>query len=333
MREFVDSSDIAGDPEALQARLGRDSYLFFRGLADAATILRARREILETIAAHGWLAPDTAPADAIGGRQRIEGLEGWWDAYGEVIALESVNRVAHDDGVLGIMAALAGEEVVVHPRKIVRIMWPDPPTATPPHQDITHVGGCIDFFTCWTALGTVHRDDGPLKVLTGSHREGVRRLELANGAGGRRSVGVSDDDERWASADFEPGDVVMFHSMTVHAALPNRSGRLRLSVDNRYQGISRPITTWSLAPHFQRDAFRSMMENPQAPVPLPTWDAYTAGWSTKRWIEVPDGLDVVDAPPMAPPRRALGPAEPRSAYVDTADVVGELEAATARPRA
>src|SRR5437588_17402 len=63
-------------------------------------------------------------------------------------------------------------------------------------------------------------------------------------------VDVDDDDPDWRTATFEPGDVVVFGSLTVHGALPNASDRVRLSVDYRYQNASEPISAPSLGPHF-----------------------------------------------------------------------------------
>ena len=40
---------------------------------------------------------------------------------------------------------------------------------------------------------------------------------------------------------FAAGDVLLFHSMTVHKGVPNRSDRLRMSMDVRYQLVSEPF--------------------------------------------------------------------------------------------
>jgi ectoine hydroxylase-related dioxygenase (phytanoyl-CoA dioxygenase family) len=59
------------------------------------------------------------------------------------------------------------------------------------------------------------------------------------------------------------GDVLTFHSHTVHRALPNRTAdRMRLSADFRYQPASHPVAPDSLLPHFARL----------------TWEEIYAGW-------------------------------------------------------
>jgi ectoine hydroxylase-related dioxygenase (phytanoyl-CoA dioxygenase family) len=52
----------------------------------------------------------------------------------------------------------------------------------------------------------------------------------------RRQLG-----ERWLVAEYEPGDAVVFCMDLVHGGLDNRSNRLRLSSDSRYQLASEPV--------------------------------------------------------------------------------------------
>ena len=62
----------------------------------------------------------------------------------------------------------------------------------------------------------------------------VLPVSRALGAGGMRTDSESVE-AAWISSSFALGDVLFFHSHTVHQGLPNLSGnRLRLSVDFRY---------------------------------------------------------------------------------------------------
>src|SRR5207244_2245338 len=70
----------------------------------------------------------------------------------------------------------------------------------------------------------------------------------------------------WAEDDYRLGDVVIFHSQTVHKALPNQMGnRVRLSCDFRYQPASQVIDRSSIYPHGGEGMF--------------TWDDIYEGWS------------------------------------------------------
>ena len=43
-------------------------------------------------------------------------------------------------------------------------------------------------------------------------------------------------------SDYQPGDVLIFHNLTLHWALPNTSDRIRLSIDTRAQPANTPRT-------------------------------------------------------------------------------------------
>jgi hypothetical protein len=116
---------------------------------------------------------------------------------------------------------------------------------------------------------------GSLAVLEGSHRAGILPVHRAHGAGG---VGIDTAplSHRWVGSGFEPGDVLVFHSLAVHKALPNLTAdRIRLSVDFRYQPLSHPISEGSLQPHYAQV----------------TWEQVYAGWKSDRfkyyWRELP----------------------------------------------
>lgn len=65
------------------------------------------------------------------------------------------------------------------------------------------------------------------------------------------------------SGDLGLGDALVFHSLTLHRALPNRSDRLRLSVDYRFQRSGDALTEGCLKPHFDRVS----------------WEDVYAGWA------------------------------------------------------
>jgi ectoine hydroxylase-related dioxygenase (phytanoyl-CoA dioxygenase family) len=44
----------------------------------------------------------------------------------------------------------------------------------------------------------------------------------------------------WATTDYRAGDVLVFHCLTSHAALPNRGASLRISGDFRWQLAGQP---------------------------------------------------------------------------------------------
>jgi hypothetical protein len=255
MKPFFNSSPIADSPTDLRARADQDGCVFFRGLLPPEPVLDLRRQILELCARHGFLAPET-PLDAAVAAPEVRCREGdpeYMAAYDDIQRLEAFHALAHQPPLLAALRNLFGEEVLVHPRNIARVMFPqNNDYTTPAHQDYVHIQGTEETWTAWIPLGDCPRELGGLEVLPGSHRFGALPVRSANGAGG---LGVETDGLglEWAGGDFHCGDVLLFQSLCVHRGFNNQTpDRVRLSVDYRYQGVSQPLTEGSLLPHFNR---------------------------------------------------------------------------------
>ena len=129
------------------------------------------------------------------------------------------------------------------------------------------IQGTEDVWTTWIPLGDCPHQLGGLSVLSGSHKAGALPVSRSLGAGGLRAHFEAIGGE-WVSSPFELGDVLFFHSLTVHKGLPNRSGdRLRLSVDYRFQPASDPVMELVLTPHQGRL----------------TWEQVYQGWKSDRY--------------------------------------------------
>lgn len=278
VKPFVESSALLGDGEAVRARVRRDGYLFLRGLIPRDDLLALRRDILGVCRAHGFLAADAPLEEGIAapGVKYIEPDTPYQAAYRDLQRLESFHAMAHHPALLAVMEQVTGEAVLVHPRNIGRLMFPNNNQhTTPAHQDYIHIQGTEETYTAWIPLGDCPRALGGLEALAGSHRFGVLPGRQAYGAGG---VGVDTDHLglEWHGGDFACGDVLLFHSLCVHRATPNLTpDRMRLSLDYRYQGVSQPVTQGSLEPHMG----------------CLSWDEIYAGWRETRlqyyWRSLP----------------------------------------------
>lgn len=253
MNEFRVSNDLLLDPAGLRSSAAEDGYLFFRGLVKRAALIQVRREILDLCAEAGWLEPGSDPMDGIARAcvAWIEPQPEYMAVYNRLMCRESFHSLAHQAGLLGIFDTLFGERTLVHARNIARIVFPNNTLhTTPAHQDYVHIQGTTETWTAWIPLGDCPRDLGSLAILAGSHKQAVYPTQAAYGAGG---LGIDTDSLpfEWAATDFHAGDVVVFHSLTVHKALPNLSpNRIRLSADFRYQPESQPVADSSFQPHF-----------------------------------------------------------------------------------
>ena len=73
--------------------------------------------------------------------------------------------------------------------------------------------------------------------------------------GGRRGVGgvqceIYPDESTWHVSNFDTGDVLIFHSATVHKAEPNTAKQdVRLSVDTRFCNYGAPVFSTNIEPH------------------------------------------------------------------------------------
>jgi ectoine hydroxylase-related dioxygenase (phytanoyl-CoA dioxygenase family) len=130
-----------------------------------------------------------------------------------------------------LMAQILGPAGFCYPMKLPRIVYPAALVPRQPgnfvHKDYQSVQ---DMFTCWVPLGNVPQSLGGLAVQPGSHRSSRVRLRPLN----RLERG-------WRTTDYEAGDVLVFHCLTTHGALPNRQDRMRFSAEYRWQLADQPV--------------------------------------------------------------------------------------------
>ena len=278
---FYDAWAEAAQPDLLRERIGEDGYLYLPRLIPQAAVREVHRDILAICREHGW-ADDRGLA--VGG-PRLEGSPEWFEVYDLLQCLESFHALAHRGEVTSVIEALVEETVLVHPRNIARITFPGAEHfTTPAHQDYVHIQGTHDTYTAWIPLCDCPVEVGGLAILAGSHRLAVLPVHGASGPGGV-AVDTGDLGLTWCAQDMRAGDVLLFHSHTVHRALPNLSVRgLRVSMDARYQGVSQPVVADSLEPHYGRV----------------TWEQVYAGWKRADlqyyWRSMP--LNIVPREPV-----------------------------------
>jgi hypothetical protein len=252
---FVVANDALDDPPALRALLDEHGYLFFRGLMDVEVIWRLRLDILGVCRDAGWLDPASPLEEGVwnGAVTCQENDPEYMEVYRQVMKLSSFQQFPFHPTFMDLAQKIVDGEVLMHPRRIGRMTFPlkDGKVAvTPPHQDWSSVRGTPQTYTMWVPLGDCPRRLGHLMILDGSHRVGFQSHVPMEGIG-HKGVVVDEHAGAWHSAEYEMGDFVIFHSYTVHQALPNLSGRyIRLSTDNRYQLASAEVDPSSLRPHF-----------------------------------------------------------------------------------
>ncbi|MGO8060850.1 phytanoyl-CoA dioxygenase family protein [Rhizobium johnstonii] len=262
--------------DAIRRRYQDDGYVWLKGLLPRADVIDFRRWVFERLAETGLVEPGSdlslglASADGfdknLADRRLMSLVRS--AAYEGFCAQPPLARFM-DDFLQGIS--------YLHKRKIMRFVQPGTPTATPAHYDLVYLrGGTSRLVTAWIPIGDIPTEMGGLVYLEGSHTLGVRmeaEFQAASGdlsaeerisaynrhmaEGGWISKDLPDMaerfDTRWLAADYEAGDVVLHSPYMIHASTTNqdRSRRLRLSTDIRYQNVDDEIDVrwnnhWSL---------------------------------------------------------------------------------------
>ena len=253
LRELSPANDLLDRPDELRARLDRDGFLFFRGALPREVVMELRRAVLGRCRAAGWLVEgsDLMEGRADPSKACVEPEPAFLEVYREVQKLEAFHTLAHHPALLRIVETVLGEPALPHPNKIARLSFPQNVShTTPAHQDFPFIQGTARTYTTWIPLGDYPKEYGGLKVNGGTHKGSVYDHHISFGAGGM-GIDTQTLPENWYTTDYRAGDVLLFHSMLVHQALPNLTpDRMRISVDFRYQARSEPIAESNLAaPH------------------------------------------------------------------------------------
>ncbi len=226
--ELRDSRGLFGDWQALRSRMATDGYVFMGGLLQSAVVEGVGRSGLTALQEAGWTDPGPDPVWARPRKpvRAVRMRDATADAgYRRILVDPGFNMIPFVSPLTDLMGQILGPDGFCYPMKVPRIVYPAAVASRHPgnvvHKDYQSVQ---DMFTCWVPLGAVPRSLGGLAVQPGSQRSTSVRYRPLN----RLEPG-------WLTTDYEPGDVLVFHCLTTHAALPNGEPRLRFSAEYRGQ--------------------------------------------------------------------------------------------------
>lgn len=252
-------------PSTLQSEISSRGYVLIRGLLPQKAVSSVLGDVTKVLSAAGWLLPDHDPQErkADTGAACGDPDPTFKRVYQEVFNLESFHALPHQPALREVMKMLVGEQPFVHPKPIGRLIFPRcERLVTHAHQDYEFMGGDPEFFTVWIPLHDCPVDVGPLTILEGSHRFGVQYHEREHLHVPEIPIGEAVGDG-WVGGHVNAGDVLIFHSLTVHAASPNLSDQLRISLDCRFQDARRALNPSNLV--FAGESGKS-------------WEKTYAGW-------------------------------------------------------
>ena len=255
-----DCTPLLCDRLAIERQLRENGYVYLPGYLGRERVIDARRIFIGELQKRGALDSSHDPMEGIlngatnppsfaGGR--LEEL--FTDQF------KPIHDVLYAGPMMAFFRMLFdGADVLHYDFTWTRQVKPGPSTDI--HSDVVYMGrGTHDLFTAWTPMGDNGFDLGGLIVLEGSNRHAGlakaywksdvdtfcenqedKRDAWQKGTNGslkgnanqiRRSLGG----KRWLTADYRMGDVVIFNVYTVHGGADNRSNKIRLSTDTRYQ--------------------------------------------------------------------------------------------------
>lgn len=287
MLPFTDSTGLLRNSTALRARLAQDGYLLLRGVAPRRELVSLHLQLLDIVRPHGWVCPTSAPGQARvnPGAACADPDPSFARVYRLLFRVEALHELAHHPALLALLESLLGSAVLIHPRVVVRAIFPNhPPATTPAHQDHQTLRGTPDTYTVWIPLTDCPPEFGGLRIAAGSNRDGLLETRVGEGIGGVELASRPKDG--WVEGHLGLGDLLIFHSLTVHEAARNLTDRLRLSVDIRYQRLSDPVHPGCFALTDGR-----------------SWAETYAGWKSVRLQYFWRRLDLNLQPPLAMLRR------------------------------
>ena len=246
---FIDCTDLISDRSRLLEHGRQNGYFYFPGLLPVEPVLELRRQVLRVAEQHELLEPDTHP-DAGIRRKGVficeqDGSETFRRFYIDIQKLRLFHALPHHERIVRVLEVLFGESVFVHPRHICHVIFPgEHQYTTPPHQDFHPVRGAQNTWSVWTPLGDCDAELGGLAIARGSNRHGFLKDD------GVRSWNLIEDSTEWAWNPFQCGDVLMFHSLTIHRGRDNMTeDRIRLATSARYQSVNEPVDEDALTVH------------------------------------------------------------------------------------
>ena len=249
MKPFHELQACDVTSHSLQDEIASRGYLLVRGLLPHDALRPLLSEITQVFHSTGWLLPDHDPLERIADTSAACGDPdpSFKRTYHHIFNLESFHALPHHPALKQVMSMLVGEQLLIHPKPIGRLIFPHcERLVNHAHQDYRFMDGDLECFTVWIPLHDCPTDQGPLQILEGSHRFGVQSHNTANLHVPEIPAGTALGGD-WVGGQINAGDVLIFHSLTVHAASPNVSNRLRVSLDCRFQDYGRALNPANLA--------------------------------------------------------------------------------------
>ena len=253
-------------------------YVFIRDLMPKRDLEQLRDEMISIGWDEGWMIEGSAPQDRLANPAMAcaDPEPSYKRAANRVFHLERLHALIHHPVLADVMKRIVGPHLLVHPKPIARMIFPCYERAVlHAHQDNSGIGGSSEMYTAWMPLHDCMRGQGTLEIKESSHLYGLQGT-VSEVSGYITPETAQGGD--WVGGQIDAGDVVIFHSLTVHTSTLSASNQLRLSVDCRFQSYDEAVSPLEIVFPNQAKGGR-------------TWEDTYSGWRCEDlkyyWRELP----------------------------------------------
>lgn len=158
--------------------------------------------------------------------------------YDVVNRYPAFQGMAKEDRILDVLEELLGPNIFLYVSSIVY-----KPTGAdnevPLHQDFLSRPEETVRYIAWMPFSDVSRNDGCLKAIPGSHKEGYRSWHRVEGETHHDRLDADQFDESEITyLEMDAGDVLIFHNQLVHGSDRADAGKSRYALRVVYKGMT-----------------------------------------------------------------------------------------------
>jgi hypothetical protein len=226
------------DSVSLKSEMETYGYVFIRDLMPKGDLKQLLSDMIGIALDEGWTIEGSAPSDRIANTAMacFDPEPKYKQAANRAFRLERLHALTHHPALTDVMKRLVGPRLLVHPKPIARMIFPNCEGALlHAHQDNSGIAGSSDSYTVWMPLHDCPQGQGTLEIKEASHLFG---LQTTDGYIKRETAPGGE----WVGGRINAGDAVMFHSLTVHSSTLSTSDQLRFSVDCRFQSYDEAVS-------------------------------------------------------------------------------------------
>ncbi len=234
----------------LRTRYGRDGFVVLPRLFPSARLNAIRRDVGRVFAARrdGQMKDpdiDGSLEDLMTGLF-TDNFAGYHGAARLCNHLISLHRLSLSEEIVENLILLGLDFPAVCARPV---MWFHSPRVAkteryhrlPAHQEWSNMQGSLDGAVAWMPLVPVSPDMGRLQVVPGSHRRGL--LPFGKDETKDYPLSIAPDkvnDVEFVEVDVPLGGALIFSAFLIHRSGTNRSDKVRLTVNFRYNNAAEP---------------------------------------------------------------------------------------------